>query len=232
MGRIIAVGNLKGGTGKSTIAVNLACRLAEKQRSVVLIDADPQGTAAAWLRNGPPRGLSLVSLALARATANAMWTEQISSMRHCYDRIVIDLPPQAGECFEATLCIADLLIVPLTLSEVDLHATAQAIAVLNRMQVVRSGRPSCMLVPSKVDRRTSLGRQASTSLAKLGWAVGWRSASARRTARPSRPPDGSARMPPAAPRRWRSVRSSSRSRTSSSVARRSPTTTGQSRSVR
>jgi chromosome partitioning protein len=172
MGRIIAVGNLKGGTGKSTIAVNIACRLAEKQRSVVLIDADPQGTAAAWLRNGPPRGLSLVSLALTRATGDAIWSEQISGMRHCFDRIVIDLPPQAGECFEATLCIADLLMVPLTLSEVDLHATAQAIAVLHRMRAVRGGRPSCLLVPSKVDRRTSLGRQASTSLAKLGWAVG------------------------------------------------------------
>jgi hypothetical protein len=36
----------------------------------------------------------------------------------------------------------------------------------------QGGRPSCLLVPSKVDRRTSLGRQASTSLAQLGWAVG------------------------------------------------------------
>jgi chromosome partitioning protein len=52
--------------------------------------------------------------------------------------------------------------VPLTLSEVDLHATAQAIAVLHRMRTVQGGRPSCLLVPSKVDRRTSLGRQAST----------------------------------------------------------------------
>jgi chromosome partitioning protein len=172
MGRIIAVGNLKGGTGKSTIAVNLACRLAEKMRSVILIDADPQGTAAAWLRDGPPRGLSLVSLPLARAAGDAMWTDQISGMRACYDRTVIDLPPQAGECFEAALRIADLLIVPLTLSEVDLHATAQAIAVLHRMRAARSGRPSCLLVPSKVDRRTSRGRQASTSLSKLGWEVG------------------------------------------------------------
>jgi chromosome partitioning protein len=172
MGRIIAVGNLKGGTGKSTIAVNLACRLAEKMRSAVLIDADPQGTAAAWLRGGPPRGLSLVSLPLARATGDAVWSGQISGMRGCYDRIVIDLPPEAGECFEAALGIADLVIVPLTLSEVDLHATAQAIVVLHRMRAARGGRPSCLLVPSKVDRRTSLGRQASTSLAKLGWAVG------------------------------------------------------------
>ena len=93
-------------------------------------------------------------------------------MRGCYDRVVVDLPPQAGECFEAALGIADLLIVPLTLSEVDLHATAQAIAVLHRMRAVRDGRPSCLLVPSKVDRRTSVGRRASSSLSKLGWEVG------------------------------------------------------------
>src|ERR687892_1774876 len=121
--RIIAVGNLKGGTGKSTIAVNLACRLAEKRRSVVLIDADPQGTAAAWLRDGPPQELSLLSLPLARASGEAMWSDQISGMRTCYDRTVIDLPPQAGECFEAAPPIAHLLLVPLTPSESHLHAT-------------------------------------------------------------------------------------------------------------
>jgi chromosome partitioning protein len=172
MGKIIAVGNLKGGTGKSTIAVNLACRLAEKERSVALIDADPQGTAAAWLREGPPPGLCVVSGALARAGGDGMWTDQIREQRSNFDRIVIDLPPQTGDCFEAALRIADLLIVPLTLSEVDLHATAQALAVLHRMRAVRDGRPACLLVPSKVDRRTSLGRRARSSLAALGWQVG------------------------------------------------------------
>jgi hypothetical protein len=63
-------------------------------------------------------------------------------------------------------------VVPLTLSEVDLHATAQALAVLHRMRRVRDGRPSCLLVPSKIDRRTSLGRRASASLGRLGWEVG------------------------------------------------------------
>jgi chromosome partitioning protein len=171
MGKIIAVGNLKGGTGKSTIAVNLACRLAEKERSVVLIDADPQGTAAAWLRDGPPQGLHLISLPLGRAHPDA-WAARISGKRGACAQIVIDLPPQAGDCFEAALGIADLLVVPLTLSEVDLHATAQALAVLHRMRGVRGGRPACLLVPSKVDRRTSLGRQARGSLAGLGWQVG------------------------------------------------------------
>ena len=48
MGSLIAVGNLKGGTGKSTIAVNLACALADGGGSVVLVDADAQGTAVDW----------------------------------------------------------------------------------------------------------------------------------------------------------------------------------------
>jgi chromosome partitioning protein len=171
MGKIIAVGNLKGGTGKSTIAVNLACRLAERQRSVALIDADPQGTAAAWLRDGPPHGLHLAALPLARLEGSA-WADRIGEQRRRHDLTVIDLPPQPAECFEAALGVADLLVVPLTLSEVDLHATARALAVLHRMRKMRDGRPACLLVPSKVDRRTSLGRQARASLARLGWEVG------------------------------------------------------------
>jgi chromosome partitioning protein len=170
MGKIIAVGNLKGGTGKSTIAVNLACRLAEQEHSVALIDADPQGTAAAWLRAGPPPGLGLVPLPLAPAEADA-WADEISARRQRHERTVIDLPPQPAACFETALGLADLLVVPLTMSEVDLHATAQALALLHRMRRMRAGRPACLLVPSKVDRRTALGRQARDSLSRLGWEV-------------------------------------------------------------
>jgi chromosome partitioning protein len=172
MGKIIAVGNLKGGTGKSTIAVNLACGLAERERAVALIDADPQGTATAWLRDGPPPGLDLLSLSLRDTAGDALWTDRIIGQRRRQDLVVIDLPPQMGDCFEAALRIADLLIVPLTLSEVDLHATAQALAVLHRVQSVRKGPPACLLVPSKVDRRTAVGRQARNALVTLGWQVG------------------------------------------------------------
>jgi chromosome partitioning protein len=173
--RIIAVGNLKGGTGKSTVAVNLACRLAESQ-PVALIDADPQGTASAWLKDGEAKGmpssLEVVSRPLTAALGSDPWQAEMLARRDHYGRIVIDLPPQKGEAFQAALQIADLLIVPVTPSAVDLHATAQALAVLQQVRGARGGRPACLLVPSKVDRRLAHGRKAGASLQRLGCEVG------------------------------------------------------------
>src|SRR6516162_4208445 len=55
---VIAVMNLKGGCGKSTIAVNLACELAGGADSVLLLDNDSQKTSTHWLSHGrlPVRG--------------------------------------------------------------------------------------------------------------------------------------------------------------------------------
>ena len=57
--RSIAILNLKGGSGKTTTAVNLAAALGEYGRRVLVVDMDPQGTATDWLGiKDPGRGIT------------------------------------------------------------------------------------------------------------------------------------------------------------------------------
>ena len=90
--KIIAVVNLKGGVGKSTIAVNLACELASRQ-SVVVVDADSQATASDWARRGdlPAR---VEAMPLEAETPVGPWVEEVLGLEA--DHVVIDCPPHIG----------------------------------------------------------------------------------------------------------------------------------------
>jgi chromosome partitioning protein len=49
-GHVVVVGNLKGGSGKSTLVINLAGALASTGRRIAILDCDPQGTSSSWAR--------------------------------------------------------------------------------------------------------------------------------------------------------------------------------------
>ena len=172
MGSLVAVGNLKGGTGKSTIAVNLACALAEAGHQTVLLDADSQGTASHWHGKGQlPIRLEREFLATDRDAG--LWVTQALSLKARSERLVVDLPPQMGAGLASALLIADLFLIPVTPSGIDLAATGDALEVLQRVRAVRGpGKPACMLVPSRVDRRTVIGRGIHGALAQFGLTVG------------------------------------------------------------
>jgi chromosome partitioning protein len=172
MGKLIAVGNLKGGTGKSTIAVNLACALREGDRTVALVDADPQGTATDWQEGG---GLPVLveALPLGSQREAQRWVARVLALKAGADYVVVDLPPQVGSGIASALLLADLLLVPVSPSGVDLRATGRALDLLRRARAVRGGaKPAAMLVPSRVDRRTVIGQRAHATLAELGLQVG------------------------------------------------------------
>ena len=172
MGNVIAIGNLKGGTGKSTIAVNLACALAESGDAVVLVDADAQATATDWHagRNLP---VAVESLPLGGERDAQRWVARVLSLKASAHHVVVDLPPQIGSGIASALLIADLFAIPVTPSGVDLRATGKALDLLRRARAVRnSARPACMLVPSRVDRRTAVGRRIYMTLERFGLRVG------------------------------------------------------------
>ena len=163
---IIALANLKGGVGKSTLAVNLAGALG---RDVVLVDADPQATATAW---GEAGELPFTVLA-APLTPGAVeaWLADLLAINAAH--VVVDLPPMLGDATGAAMAVADLAVVPVTPSGADLRATSNALELIAQAREARGDdRPRVLLVPSKVDRRTAAGAELEAVLHDFGERVG------------------------------------------------------------
>jgi chromosome partitioning protein len=188
MAEIIAIANLKGGVGKSTIAVNLACSLRGPDRSAVVIDADSQGTSSFWSAIGSlPVQLRAMPLEdtddrswlklLRRRKAEmdgrdaAAWLAELRQIEAHY--VVIDCPPHVGLATRAAVWAADLVLVPVTASAADVSATRPALELITRARAARGDKgPKCLLVPSRVDRSTATGRTIESILKHLGEPVG------------------------------------------------------------
>jgi chromosome partitioning protein len=101
----------------------------------------------------------------------AAWIRRISASEA--ELVVIDLPPQTGAATAAALIIADLFVVPIAPSSLDLRAASKALDMLRDARAERGdGKPAALLVPSKVDRRTGAGREIEAALHEMGGPVG------------------------------------------------------------
>ena len=163
---IIAVAGRKGGVGKSTIVGNLAGEFVARGRSVVVLDADPQHSVAAWAAQGD--GL------LARCTqkvADGADTLRLRARKTEKDAdiVLIDTPPGMPEVGYQAALAADLLLLPCGPSPLDLFALKEALSLgLKARAERRSKKPRIRFVPSKVMMTTNLGRELASSLKNMG----------------------------------------------------------------
>lgn len=120
--KIIAVCNQKGGTGKTTVSMQLAGSLARRGGRVMVVDADPQGTATRWAATAPDeRPFPAVVMGL--SAAGGKLHREVRKLVGDYDYIVIDCPPAADSPMpQSALLVADLALVPIIPSPPDLWA--------------------------------------------------------------------------------------------------------------
>ena len=150
LGRVIVIGNLKGGTGKSTVTVNLAGALASLGRQVAIVDTDPQGTAYEWVLRGKLDMLCL-HRPLQRMEESGDWIKVTTSLRQGHEIVVVDLPSVVAPALAAAYFIADLILVPASPSGVDASGTRRALRYVELARAERRENPPAVLVvPSRV----------------------------------------------------------------------------------
>ena len=180
---VIAVLNQKGGSGKTTIATNLAHALLQDVSKVLLVDSDPQGSARDWNEaNGgsivPVVGLDRETLA---KDLQAVWLG--------YDWIVIDGAPQIAKLSAAAVKVADLVIIPVQPSPYDIWACADLVDIIAARHEVADGKPKAAFVISRAIKNTKLGGEVSTALAEYKLPI-FKSGTTQRVAYPTTAAEG------------------------------------------
>ncbi|WP_305037673.1 ParA family protein [Meiothermus sp. QL-1] len=148
--------NGKGGVGKTTTAINLAAILAEGA-PVLLVDADPQGSASWWAGRGE------MPFDLAQETDPALLL-RLRKVKG-YEAVVVDTPPALrSEALEAVLKASDYAVLPTPPAPLDLEALVETVR-----QAVRPLRVAHRVLLTRVDPR-SLGEalEAQTALMEAG----------------------------------------------------------------
>ena len=165
---IIALTGQKGGIGKSTTAVCLAAHGVERGMRVLLVDADPQGTARTWGEVANEAGREAPTVVAMGATMHR--AGQLASIATGYDLVVIDCPPRHGDIMRSALMVADLALLPCGPSAADAWALSSSLDVLNEARALRETLRACVVITRK-QGRTALGKAARKVLESSGLPV-------------------------------------------------------------
>lgn len=120
---IVMIGGVKGGTGKSTIATNLAAHLASNGADVMLLDVDPQATAYKWAMRRQENYSDAATVNTAQASGRVF--DVVRDIAKRYEHIVIDSGGHASDAMKSAMLAAQKIYVPLRASQADLETVGE-----------------------------------------------------------------------------------------------------------
>lgn len=165
---IIAVLNQKGGVGKTTLSIHLASTLALAGKSILLIDADAQGSALDWAssRESPPL-FNVVGIA-----TNSIHKE-VRLLADKYEFIVIDGPPRVYDVARSCIAASDFVLIPLQPSPYDVWSAKEVVDLINEVKEPLSAYKtiqSAFVINRKIPN-TVIGREVEEALTQYNLPV-------------------------------------------------------------
>lgn len=159
---VIVVGNTKGGSGKTNLAVHLAGLAHERGLGAGLIDLDPTASASRWV--------SAAGLEIACTQPTRRDTERMLRLMHSLDLVIIDTPAVMAEALATSLEFADLVLVPVHSGNGDIDQVVDTDALL---RLARRGRPELRtrVVINHTGRIPTLDRETREAIREYGLEV-------------------------------------------------------------
>ena len=165
MGKVVVFGNQKGGCGKTTLAITLACGLKEQGFSVLMVDADPQGSVMSWAGRGEENSENV--LPDTEKHDNVLIDKALQRARDRYDVTIVDLGSNLGyggdtiqKMLLKSLREADYVFIPVGPSPIDVDASDAFVDVLRDIWERRAENiPAASFVINGVRKGTTLGRE-------------------------------------------------------------------------
>ena len=156
---IIGVLNQKGGVGKTTISVNLAHALSLMGHRVLLVDADPQGSALAWSAVRAEEPLFPV-VGMPKPTLH----KDLPSIARDYAHVIIDGAPRVNELCRAAILASDRILIPVQPSPYDVWASEEIVNLIREARVYKENIKAAFAINRKIVN-TAIGRDVATALA-------------------------------------------------------------------
>ncbi|MBL8673236.1 MAG: ParA family protein [Alphaproteobacteria bacterium] len=166
-GRIVTLAQQKGGAGKTTLAVHLAVAWAKLGRRVATLDIDPQGSLSAWaaVRNGRKAGPDGSAAVTHAQVAGWRLEAEVRRLAQAHDLVVVDSPPHMETETRLAVRVADLVLVPVQPTPMDVWATRPTLGLAKD-----EGR-RVLIVLNRVPPRGTLAAAMTAEIAALGAAV-------------------------------------------------------------
>lgn len=159
---VIALLNQKGGVGKTTLSVHLATSLAESHK-VLLVDADPQGSALDWSaqreHEGAPAKFPVIGLP--KETLH----REIAPISLDYEWVVIDGPPRVNKIARSAIVASDFVVIPVQPSPFDIWAAEDVEEIIDECAALKPNLVTRFLV-NRLILNTTLGKEVQEELAK------------------------------------------------------------------
>jgi chromosome partitioning protein len=132
LSKVITIAQQKGGTGKTTLAVNLALAFIKYHNlKVAIIDTDPQGSLGKWFMIRSEKNISNQNLTFKTAS---LWGAQYESkiLKQDHDIVIIDTPPKIESDARPAIEASNLVLIPIAPSPVDFWATESIIEIAKK----------------------------------------------------------------------------------------------------